>query len=116
MDMGFNTKRMLIALVMASVFGFFCAWGTTTVEIPGFVVSLPYLATVFYARVLIGFAVGLNSNMKIAENENVNSLTRGALMGAIVSPVISFFGGFEILMCAGIIYGALTDLVATKLS
>ena len=35
-------------------------------------------------------------------------------MGAIVSVGISFFGGAEIFIAFGIVYGILTDFLATK--
>ena len=111
---GFNTKRMVISVALAAFFGFFCAYGTSTVEIPGFTVTLPYLATIFWARLLIGFAIGLAGSWMIVNNEMKNAVIRGAIIGAVISPVISFYGGAEVFIASGIVYGIITDVVATR--
>jgi hypothetical protein len=91
------------------------AYGTSTVEIEGFEITLPYLITIFYSRLLIGLVIGLSEDIKLLERELLNSVTRGALMGAMVSIGISFYGGSLIFITAGIVYGALADLLSTKL-
>lgn len=111
-----NLKRLLIALVIAAVFGIFCAYGTSFVEIEGFEITLPYLLTIFYARLLIGFFVGIGDNIEIIKKKYQNAAVRGALFGIIASIVIAFYGGGEIFIISGIIYGILTDLIATRLS
>ena len=111
---GINIKRMAIALVLSAFFGYFCAYGTSTMNIPG--VTLPFLYTVFYARLLIGFVIGLTEDVKFLKNSLCNSAFRGALWGAILSITISFYGGAGVYIAAGIIYGMITDVVATKLS
>ena len=113
---GLNTKRLLIALALAAFFGFFCAYGTSTVEIPGFEMTMPYLMTIFYSRLLIGLVVGLGEEVKIMNKEPFNSLVRGGVLGAIMSVTISFYGGAVIFIIAGIIYGAITDYAATRFS
>ena len=111
---GINWKRMLIALFFAGVFGVFCAMGTATVEIPGFVVTLPYLLTIFYARLLIGLVIGLSEHVRIISGEMKNAALRGGIFGAIVTVVIAFYGGTEIFILSGIIYGIITDALATR--
>jgi len=111
---GINWKRMGIALLVAAVFGIFCAYGTSTIEIPGFEVTLPYLLTIFYARLLMGFFVGFGENVKFVGSEMKNAVVRGAIFGAIATIAISFYGGGEIFMAFGIIYGIITDVLATK--
>lgn len=113
---GFNGKRMAISLIIAAFFGFFCAYGTSGVEIPGFTITLEYLATIFYARLLIGFAIGLAGGWVLVKSRVKNAALRGGIIGAVVTPVISFYGGWEIFMLFGILYGIITDVVATKLS
>ncbi len=113
---GINAKRMTIALIMAAIFGVFCAYGTSTMQIPGFVVTMPYLYTIFYARLLIGFVIGLSENVKFLKGNISNAIVRGALWGAIMSISISFYGGAEAYITAGIVYGIITDVVATALS
>ncbi|NMC59065.1 MAG: hypothetical protein GYA51_06745 [Candidatus Methanofastidiosa archaeon] len=111
-----NIKRMILSLIIAGIFGVFCAYGTSTVEIPGFDITMPYLLTVFYSRLMIGLVIGLAENIQLLKKELLNSILRGAIFGAIVSVSISFYGGGAIFMAAGIIYGLLTDFIATKLS
>ncbi len=111
-----NIKRMILSLIIAGIFGVFCAYGTSTVEIPGFDITMPYLLTIFYSRLMIGLVIGLAENIQLLKKELLNSILRGAIFGAIVSVSISFYGGGAIFMAAGIIYGLLTDFIATKLS
>ena len=108
-----NSKRMLIAVIISALFGVFCAYGTSTVEIEGLDVTLPYLLTIFYARLLIGFFVGLADNMNPLQGKYKNAVLRGAIFGLIASIVISFYGGGEFFIIAGIIYGIITDVIAT---
>ena len=111
-----NAKRLLIALVVSAVLGFFCAYGTSFVEIEGFEITLPYLLTIFYARLLIGFFVGIGDNVELIKKKYQNAALRGALFGLITSIVIAFYGGGEIFIIFGIIYGIITDVVATRFS
>ena len=111
-----NKKRLGIALLLSGLFGVFCAYGTSTVEIEGFEITLPYILTIFYARVLIGFFVGISEHIQILKNKYQNAALRGAIFGLIASIVIAFYGGGEILMSAGTVYGLITDVVATRFS
>jgi len=111
---GINWKRMTIAILVAALFGVFCAYGTSTIEIPGFEVTLPYLLTIFYARLLIGFFVGFGEHVKFVKSEMKNAVVRGAVFGVIATIAISFYGGAEVFMAFGIVYGIITDVVATR--
>ena len=111
-----NTKRLLIALLISGLFGLFCAYGTSTVEIKGFEITLPYLLSVFYARLLIGFFVGIGEHIALLKNPYQNAAIRGAIFGIIASIVLCFYGGAEFFIGAGIVYGIITDLVATRFS
>ena len=111
-----NAKRLLIALVISAIFGIFCAYGTSAVEIEGFEITLPYLITIFYTRLLIGFFVGIGDNVELIKKKYHNAALRGGLFGLITSIVISFYGGGEFFIIFGIIYGIITDLVATRFS
>jgi hypothetical protein len=113
---GLNAKRMGIALLLAAFFGFFCAYGTSTVEIPGFTMTIEYLATIFYARLMAGFVIGLAGGWKILGKEPHNSVVRGAVIGAVMSVTISFYGGAAVFIAAGIVYGIITDAAATRFS
>jgi hypothetical protein len=107
-------KRMLISLIVAALCGVFCAYWTSGVEIPGFEVTIPYLLTIFYNRLLMGFVIGLAGGIRILKKEFLNSIIRGIIIGAIVSIGISFYGGAFAFISAGIVYGAITDILATK--
>jgi len=105
---------MLISLVVAALCGVFCAYWTSGVEIPGFEITMPYLLTIFYNRLLMGFVIGLAGGVRILKKESLNSIIRGIIIGAIISVGISFYGGAFAFIGAGIVYGALTDFLATK--
>jgi hypothetical protein len=111
-----NLKRLIIALIISAIFGIFCAYGTSTIEIEGFEVTLPYLLTIFYARLLIGFFVGIGDHIELLKHKYKNSIARGAFFGIISSIVIAFYGGGEIFIVFGIIYGVITDLIASRFS
>lgn len=111
-----NVKRLSIALVISALFGLFCAYGTSTVDIKGFDITLEYLLMIFYARLLIGFLVGIGDNVNILKKKYQNAVARGALFGLIASIVISFYGGGEFFIAFGIVYGIITDLIATRFS
>lgn len=111
---GINGKRMLISLVLGAFFGLGCAYGTSTATIEGFTMTLPYLASIFYARLLMGFMIGLADGVVIIEGAMKNALVRGGVIGAISSVIISFSGGGAIFITAGIAYGIITDIFATR--
>jgi hypothetical protein len=98
------------------LFGLFCSYGTSSVEIEGLEITFPYLLTIFYARLLIGFFVGFGDNVEIIKNKYQNAVLRGALFGLIASIVISFYGGGEFFIAFGILYGVITDIIATRRS
>lgn len=61
----------------------------------------------------MGFVVGIAYGLKI------HPLIRGAIIGAVVSLLIAIPSGITggaLLMGAGVVYGMVTDLVATKFS
>ena len=106
-----NTRRIKSRRLLAVLAGAICLYGTLT-SIPG-VLTLPILATIFYDRVLLGFVVGIAYGLKI------HPLIRGAIIGAVVSLLITIPSGITggaLLMGAGVVYGMVTDLVATKFS
>ena len=106
-----NTRRIKISVALGVVVGAICLYGTIT-GIPG-VLTLPILATIFYDRVLLGFVVGIAYGLKI------HPVSRGAIIGAMVSLLIAIPSGITggaLLMGAGVVYGVIIDLVATKFS
>ena len=109
-----NWKRLIIALIIGALGGAFCAYGTTMAEIPGLVVDTPLLATIFWGRLMIGLVVGLAGSLVILKGVLANAALRGLILGAIMSVGLGFYGGMEILVIAGAIYGLIADVVATK--
>jgi len=109
-----KAKRMAISLFVAGLFGVFCAYGTSTVQIPGFQLTMPYLLTIFYSRLLIGLVIGLAGDIRLIRGELWNSIVRGAVLGAIMSVGISFYGGAQAFIPFGMIYGAVADFLATR--
>lgn len=109
---GLNLKRMGIALVIIALFGVLCVYVQTLVT-PADQITMPYLMTIFYNRLLLGFVIGLSGSLKLLNGELANAVLRGGIMGAIVSLGISFYGSTGFIP-AGIVFGIITDLVATK--
>lgn len=61
----------------------------------------------------MGFVIG------IADNIEVHPIVRGLILGAVVSVAMAMpsgFWGILTLVAFGIVYGIITDFVATKLS
>ncbi|MCW3135047.1 MAG: hypothetical protein N2V78_12070 [Methanophagales archaeon] len=105
-----NTKRVVIATIIGTLCGLFCAYGTV-LKFPG-QFGILMLAAIVYNRALIGFVIG------IADTIKVYSVIRGAILGAVVSTAMAIpagMGGLT-LMAFGIAYGAITDIIATKLA
>jgi hypothetical protein len=111
-----NSKRMQLAVIISGIFGLFCVFGSTTLNLIMISASLPMLAHIFFNRILIGLMIGLGEGLDLADSQMENSLLRGALIGAIVSigPALILGQGALLFMIAGAIYGAITDYAATK--
>ena len=114
-----NWKRLIVALVVGALCGLFCAYGTSQLDpesigIPGFEITFALLAATFYNRLLIGLVIGLSGGIVFLKGKLANAALRGAILGAIVTVAISFYGGAEILIVFGIIYGIIIDVAATK--
>jgi hypothetical protein len=107
-----NTRRVLMSIVLGIIFGAICAFGSAG-NLPSGVPAAPILATIFYNRVLLGLVIG------IAGGIEVHPALRGTVFGAIVSIAIAIPSGISggaILIAAGVIYGIITDVLATKYS
>ncbi len=107
-----NTKRLLVCTTGGLVAGFICSAGGF---LSGNIAELSFfaIAGTFFNRIMIGFFIGI-SRLKI------NYLLHGMLIGFLVSLInsISFLEnnikGFLFFTIAGIIYGLLIELFATK--
>ena len=107
-----KNKRLLICTVGGIVAGIICsAGGLLSGNIAEF--SFFAIAGAFVNRVMLGFFIGI-SRLKI------NYLLHGILLGFLVSFInsVSFLEnnltGFLFFTTAGIIYGLLIELFATK--
>lgn len=107
-----NTIRVLISIALGILFGAICAFGSAG-NLPSAVPAAPILATIFYNRVLLGLVIG------IADGIDAHPVLRGAVLGALVSLAIAIPSGTTggpILIATGVIYGIITDFLATKYS
>ena len=113
-----NWKRLVIALAVGALCGMFCAYGTSELdpEEMGFGITTALLATTFYNRLLIGLVVGLAGGIVLLKGQLANAALRGIILGAVVSVAIGFYGGMEILVLFGALYGLIADVVATRLA
>jgi len=107
-----KNKRLLICTIGGLVAGIICsAGGLLSGNIAEF--SFFAIASPFFNRLMLGFFIGI-SRLKI------NYLMHGILIGFLVSFInsVSFLennlSGFLFFTTAGIIYGLLIELVATK--
>ena len=98
---------------------FFCAYGTSQLDpeaigIPGFEITFALLAATFYNRLLIGLVIGFAGSISILKGKMQNAALRGAILGGVVSIGMGFYGGMEIIVLFGIVYGIITDVAATR--
>lgn len=107
-----NNKRLIVCTIGGIVAGIICsAGGYLTGNIPE--LTFTAVAPAFFNRIMLGFLIGISSL-------RINYLTHGILMGFLVSLMtsIEFIGqdmsGFIFFTVAGIIYGILIELFATK--
>jgi hypothetical protein len=106
-----NKKRLIICIIGGIIAAFICIMGMKSggrVE-----VTTVILLSGIGNRVLIGFVIGIS-------NWKMNYLLHGALMGLIVTLSSSIvmlpdnMSGFIMYTIAGMVYGFLIELCATK--
>jgi hypothetical protein len=107
-----KNKRLLICTIGGIAAGIICsAGGFLSGNIPEF--TFFAVAGTFLNRIMLGFFIGI-SRLKM------NYLLHGMLIGFLVSLITSFpflennIKGFLFFTIAGIIYGLLIELFATK--
>jgi len=106
-------KRVLICTIGGLIAAVICSTGGM---LTGNISELSFLAIagLFVNRIMIGFVIGI-SRLRI------NYLFHGALIGLLISLIISIsflpsnITGFLLFTGAGIIYGLLIELFATKI-
>jgi hypothetical protein len=109
-----NLKRMLISIILGAIFGIICVIGNIIGN------GTPFLIAAWYNRVILGAMIGFAGDFKIYKGENniINSILRGLIIGAFVSLGFAFFL-HPILVSffiAGLIFGILIDVISTLLS
>jgi len=106
-------RRLIVAVGVGAVLGLFCIIGAgKRLGVQG---NELFLLATWFNRVLIGLVVGLAGDIKITDGWK-NAAIRGAAIGFIVSFAFFLSTAFKDLpgFIAGIIYGFIADLVATK--
>ena len=104
-------KRLLISLLAGSLLGIFCIIGVNLRM--GDQVTKLFLFSTWFNRVVIGLAIGLYSPA-------VKNLSKSALRGGIIGLIVSFslYSATNFIdmpgFIAGIIYGIIIDVTATK--
>jgi hypothetical protein len=107
-----KNKRLLICTIGGIIAGLICSVGG---HLSGNISELSFFTIVptFFNRVMLGFIIGISSF-------KMNYLFHGALIGLLVSLITSIpflksgVTGFLFFTIAGIIYGILIELFATK--
>ncbi|MBD3350872.1 MAG: hypothetical protein GF364_05240 [Candidatus Lokiarchaeota archaeon] len=111
-------KRLVVSTILGMILGVFCILGASQ-RIPGYVTNnILYLSAAWYNRVIMGVIIGLAGEIEIIKGNNfLNSLIRGALIGALVSVGFGLLGqSLEIMFfIAGIGFGTLNDVISTKI-
>jgi hypothetical protein len=108
-----KNKRLLICTIGGIIAGLICSAGG---HLSGNISELSFFTIMptFFSRVMLGFVIGISSL-------KMNFLLHGALIGLLVSLITSIpfleggIIGFLFFTTAGIIYGILIELFATKI-
>ena len=108
-----KNKRLIICIAGGIITGMLCVSGGL---LSGNITELTFFAVsgTFFNRIMLGFIIGI-SNLKI------HYLLHGTLLGFLVSLIISVsflesgIKGFIMFTVAGMIYGLLIELFATRI-
>ena len=114
------TKRLIVGTVLGAILGIFCVIGVSLrLPNPVYPNATVYLIGAWYNRVVMGSLIGLAGGIKLYKNEDniLNSIIRGAIIGAFVSVSFSFLSqAIELTyFFAGIVWGLVNDLITTRL-
>jgi hypothetical protein len=106
-------KRLTLSIITGAILGVFCIIGISLRL--GFVGNELFIFSAWVNRVIIGLVVGLAPYYRIKESTR-NVLLRGAFLGIIISGSFYLATGFKDTpgFIAGIVYGIITDYIATK--
>lgn len=103
----------MLAVITGAVLGVLCIIGVGGRI--GFHGNELFLFAMWYNRVIMGLLIGLAGGLKIIDSEN-NYIVRGLILGLLVSSAITLTSGFMDVpsFFAGVVYGVIIDLAATK--
>ncbi|MBN2250612.1 MAG: hypothetical protein JW724_00875 [Candidatus Altiarchaeota archaeon] len=111
----FNKKRLKIALVSGALLGIVCIAGVGLRM--GFEGNELFLLATWYNRVIMGLVIGLAGGLTVIRGR-FNPVVRGLLLGTMIS--LALFLSTELRdplgFTAGIAYGPIIDVVASKYS
>ena len=117
-----NWKRLIFSIPLGMLMGVFCVIGLSQ-RIPAGGVdpsNTIYLWGAWYERVIMGVMIGFAGELVIFKSKRnlLNAFIRGAILGLFTSAGFAFFQQFIDLpfFFAGMIFGGITDIVATYLS
>jgi MFS family permease len=109
-------KRIAIATAIGILTGLYCAGSLLVFAPPGITPEPWFMVMIFYGRTIQGFVIGFANGIPL------QPVMRGAGLGAIMSLLLcivplfahNYFGAVMLLVF-GIIYGVLTDWIASRL-
>ena len=111
----YNKKRLKTALISGALLGIFCIAGVGLRL--GFVGNELFLFATWYNRLIMGLVIGLAGGITLIKGK-YNPLVRGLLLGTMVS--LALFLSTEMRdplgFMAGVVYGPIIDIVASRYS
>ena len=108
-----KNNRILVSTALGAILGIFCIIGVSgRIPISG---NELYFIGMWYNRVIMGFVIGLSSDLTIIKNEKLNPIIRGLLLGFFISLAILLSSQAKDIMSffAGIVYGIIIDALVT---
>ena len=115
-----NLKRIGLATLIGAILGIFCILGASG-RVGGWLGNEILLIGLWYNRVIMGLLIGFAGNLQFLKKDNspkwLNTILRGAILGALVSLQFYLSTSFLDLLSflAGILYGIVIDLIITGL-
>ncbi len=110
-----NKRRVILGVLAGALLGILCIIGVGWRI--GFEGNWMFLFSMWYNRVVMGLLIGLAYYVELIKSDK-NYILRGLVLGLVVTSAITFTSEFRDWpsFLAGIAYGPIIDLVATKYS
>lgn len=104
------TQRLKVCIATGAILGVFCIIGASIRS--GFERDAVYLFAFWYNRLLMGIVIGL----AVSAADMAKALSRGALLGLLVSFAFYSATGFDdgVGFMAGVVYGIIIEYVAWR--